>query len=178
MHPSRQAIRSSLRNFASSSRCSGCQAAVSSSRSVRPFAIAPTSRTANFLLSVGVRGLNRAISTTNAVTHDAAVEPGSSSKQPPVEASETHFSPNPGTPSVYAFFEDVTSTWQYIVVDPQTKEAAVVDAVLDYNPDSGKVTTQSADKLLSFIHEQGLNVRRILSVFNAIRAVPQYLCTI
>ncbi|KAJ2920053.1 hypothetical protein MD484_g279, partial [Candolleomyces efflorescens] len=68
----------------------------------------------------------------------------------------------PGEPDVYSFFESATSTWQYIVVDPATKKAVVIDPVLDYNPASGKVTTKTADGLLSFVKGNGLDVEMLL----------------
>ncbi|RXW21697.1 hypothetical protein EST38_g4148 [Candolleomyces aberdarensis] len=68
----------------------------------------------------------------------------------------------PGEPDVYSFFESSTSTWQYIVVDPATKKAVVIDPVLDYNPASGKVTTKTADGLLSFVKDNGLDVEMLL----------------
>jgi len=71
-------------------------------------------------------------------------------------------SPDEHTPTVYTFFEKVTSTWQYIVVDPHTQEAVVIDPVLDFDPNSGTISTQTADGLLSFIGHNRLNVRRVM----------------
>ncbi|EKM54268.1 uncharacterized protein PHACADRAFT_258008 [Phanerochaete carnosa HHB-10118-sp] len=66
------------------------------------------------------------------------------------------------TPAIHSFFENVTGTWQYVIVDPETSEAAILDPVLDYNPASGAVSTLSADKLLAFIKQNDLKVTRIL----------------
>ena len=68
------------------------------------------------------------------------------------------------TPTIHSFFEKVTDTWQYVLVDPKTSEAAILDPVLDYDPASGTVSTQSADRLLAFIAQQSLKVTRILYV--------------
>ncbi|KZT10637.1 Metallo-hydrolase/oxidoreductase [Laetiporus sulphureus 93-53] len=71
-------------------------------------------------------------------------------------------SPEESTPTVYTFFERATSTWQYIIVDPHTSDAVVIDPVLDYDASSGSVTTETADGLLSFIHHNKLTIHRIL----------------
>lgn len=73
-----------------------------------------------------------------------------------------HRNVNAETPDVFSFFEKTTATWQYILVDPHTLEAAVIDSVLDYNPASGEILTATADGLLAFIEERQLHVTRIL----------------
>lgn len=67
-----------------------------------------------------------------------------------------------GGPDVYSFIEDKTSTWQYIVADSATSEAVLIDPVLDYDPVSGTVKTDTADGLLSFINGNNFKVVRIL----------------
>jgi len=63
---------------------------------------------------------------------------------------------------VKPFFEEVTNTAQYIVFDKTTNEAAIIDPVLDIEFHTGKISTTSADKLLTFIEESKLNVNWIL----------------
>ncbi len=53
---------------------------------------------------------------------------------------------------------------QYLISDPATSHAVLVDTVLDYDPASGKVSTESADKLLAFIEKKNLKILRILWV--------------
>jgi hypothetical protein len=53
---------------------------------------------------------------------------------------------------------------QYIVADPVSREAAVIDPVLDYDSASGTLSTSAADGLLTFIAEKGLKVVRFLYV--------------
>lgn len=65
-------------------------------------------------------------------------------------------------PTVHNFYENVTGTWQYIVADPSTSTAVIIDAVLDYDPVTQAITTQSADELLSFVQEKGYKIARIL----------------
>jgi glyoxylase-like metal-dependent hydrolase (beta-lactamase superfamily II) len=56
---------------------------------------------------------------------------------------------------VRAFFDEATNTVSYIVADPATRQAAVIDPVLDYDPNSGEVDTRSVDAVLRAAAEQG-----------------------
>ena len=58
-------------------------------------------------------------------------------------------------PVIRAFFDEPTNTVSYIVADPDTKKAAVMDPVLDYEPSAGQVDTRSVDTLLRVADEQG-----------------------
>ncbi len=80
----------------------------------------------------------------------------------PAEPWRRHPSSDPETPTVFTFYEKDTSTWQYIVVDPRTSEAVIIDPVLDYDPASGVLSTATADGLVSFVEHNGLKVIRIL----------------
>lgn len=53
----------------------------------------------------------------------------------------------PAKAEVTCFFEKETSTAQYVVVDPNTKHAAIIDSVLDYNPASSGTSTKTADEV-------------------------------
>jgi len=65
-------------------------------------------------------------------------------------------------PEVHALFEPVTGTWQYIVADGATKDAVVIDPVLDYDKATGRVTTKAADQILEVIARHGYTVSKIL----------------
>lgn len=65
-------------------------------------------------------------------------------------------------PTIHPVFEHVTGTWQYIVSDPSTRSAAIIDPVLDYNPVTQAITTDSADALLSLVKDKGYKIERIL----------------
>ena len=65
-------------------------------------------------------------------------------------------------PDVKAFFDEATFTISYVVSDPATKKAAIVDSVLDYDPKSGRTTTDSADAVITYVRGQGLDVDWIL----------------
>ena len=63
---------------------------------------------------------------------------------------------------VETFFDPATSTYSYVLSDPQTRQCALVDPVLDYNPAAGRTAHQSADRLIAHVREQGLSVQWIL----------------
>jgi glyoxylase-like metal-dependent hydrolase (beta-lactamase superfamily II) len=65
-------------------------------------------------------------------------------------------------PVVHAVFECVTGTYQYVVADPTSKNAVVIDPVLDFDPTLSKITTASADDVLNVIREHGYNVTHVL----------------
>lgn len=58
-------------------------------------------------------------------------------------------------PIIRAFFDEPTSTVSYIVADPATSKAAVIDPVLDYDPNSGEVDTRSVKAVLRAAAEEG-----------------------
>ena len=87
----------------------------------------------------------------------------SANRIPPAEPWRRHESPDPETtPTVFTFFEKATSTWQYVVVDPKTNNAVIIDPVLDYEPNSGTISTETADGLVSFVEHNELRVTHIL----------------
>ena len=45
---------------------------------------------------------------------------------------------------ITAFFDEATNSVSYLVADPATRAAVVVDPVLDFDPASGIVSTGSA----------------------------------
>jgi glyoxylase-like metal-dependent hydrolase (beta-lactamase superfamily II) len=68
----------------------------------------------------------------------------------------------PGIPIIQAFFDKATNTVSYLVSDPQTKRAAVIDPVLDYDHASGKAATKSADVILDAAAKEGLTIDWVL----------------
>lgn len=65
-------------------------------------------------------------------------------------------------PIIDAFFDEATFTVTYLVTDPQTKRAAIVDPVLDYDHKSGKASTKSAERVLAKAAERQASVDWIL----------------
>ena len=65
-------------------------------------------------------------------------------------------------PEIKTFFDEATFTATHVVWDPQTKKAAIVDSVKDYDPKSGRTRTTSADEVIDFVKKQGLTAEWIL----------------
>ncbi len=65
-------------------------------------------------------------------------------------------------PDVRAFFDEATNTASYLVSDPKTGRAAVIDPVLDYDQSTGKASTASADAILKAAEEAGVSIEWVL----------------
>ncbi|HZW18943.1 MAG TPA: MBL fold metallo-hydrolase [Luteimonas sp.] len=65
-------------------------------------------------------------------------------------------------PDVLPFRHAGTGTWSYLVLDPDSGEAALVDPVLDYDAAAGRTGTQSAQALVDAVRERGAAVRWLL----------------
>ena len=65
-------------------------------------------------------------------------------------------------PEIRGFFDEQTNTISYLVWDPETRRAAVIDPVLDYDPADGTVDTRSAEKVLDAAAELGLTITHVL----------------
>jgi len=65
-------------------------------------------------------------------------------------------------PHVEGFFDPETHTVSYLVLDEATRQCALIDSVLDYDPKSGRTTTTSADKLIARVIELEAKVEWIL----------------
>jgi glyoxylase-like metal-dependent hydrolase (beta-lactamase superfamily II) len=61
-------------------------------------------------------------------------------------------------PVIRAFFDEPTNTVSYLVADPVSHEAAVIDPVLDYDAGAGAVDARSADAILRAAAEQGYRI--------------------
>lgn len=60
------------------------------------------------------------------------------------------------------FFDPATFTYSYVVSDPQTRQCAVIDSVLDYDSASGRTSHATAQRLVDYVHEQDLKVQWLL----------------
>ena len=63
---------------------------------------------------------------------------------------------------IKAFFDQATFTLTYVVFDEATRDAVIIDPVLDFDPGSGRITRTSADEVLQFVKSSGLKVHLIL----------------
>ena len=66
------------------------------------------------------------------------------------------------TPHVKAFFDEGTFTASYVVHDPVTRVAAVIDSVLDFDQSSGRTSFESADAMIAYVETETLNVEWLL----------------
>ncbi len=60
------------------------------------------------------------------------------------------------------FFDERTFTLTYVVFDEATRDAVVIDPVLDYDLSSGKVWTQSVERVAAFVEAQQLKLHYVL----------------
>lgn len=63
---------------------------------------------------------------------------------------------------VEAFFDPATFTYSYVVSDLTSKVCAIIDPVLDYDPASGRTSHCSAERLITYVREQGLTLDWLL----------------
>jgi glyoxylase-like metal-dependent hydrolase (beta-lactamase superfamily II) len=66
------------------------------------------------------------------------------------------------SPLIQAFFDVATFTVTYLVTDPDTRAAAIIDPVLDFDPKSGRTSTKSADSVLAAVQRGDFVVDWIL----------------
>ena len=66
------------------------------------------------------------------------------------------------SPDVVCFFDNKTNSASYVVSDPETGQAAVIDPVLDFDPVSGRTATDSAEKIAGHVSANNLTVDWII----------------
>jgi glyoxylase-like metal-dependent hydrolase (beta-lactamase superfamily II) len=65
-------------------------------------------------------------------------------------------------PAIRAFFDEPTNTVSYLVADPATKKAAIIDPVLDYDHNDGAVDTRSVAAILRAADDTGYSIDWVL----------------
>lgn len=65
-------------------------------------------------------------------------------------------------PTIHSFYHKETGTWSYLVADPDTRIAVIIDPVLDYDAKSGRTSTPSAHALISKAMEHSYQLTWIL----------------
>ncbi len=63
---------------------------------------------------------------------------------------------------IEGYFDPATWTVSYIVLDRETRQCALIDSVLDYDPKSGRTSHSSADRLIARVRELEASVQWIL----------------
>jgi glyoxylase-like metal-dependent hydrolase (beta-lactamase superfamily II) len=66
------------------------------------------------------------------------------------------------SPFIQSFFDEQTFTVTYLVGDPATKEAAVIDPLLDFDLSSGRLSTASVEAVLAAAKDGGWTISRVL----------------
>mgnify|MGYP001160013691 FL=1 len=65
-------------------------------------------------------------------------------------------------PDVTCVFDENTNSASYVISDPNSRHAAIIDPVLDFDPVSGRTSTETAERLVEFVCENDLTVGWIL----------------
>jgi glyoxylase-like metal-dependent hydrolase (beta-lactamase superfamily II) len=65
-------------------------------------------------------------------------------------------------PQVRSFHHHATGTWSHVVVDPASNRAAIIDPVLDLDLPSGRISTESAQRILEYVEATALGIDWIL----------------
>ena len=60
------------------------------------------------------------------------------------------------------FYDARTNTLTYVVHDPQTRDAVIIDPVLDYDPASSRIWRESVDVVLDYVEREQLKVHYVL----------------
>ncbi|MGH8400802.1 MAG: MBL fold metallo-hydrolase, partial [Gammaproteobacteria bacterium] len=63
---------------------------------------------------------------------------------------------------IKSFFHQGSSTFSYLVIDPATRHAAVIDPVLDYDASAGRTGTAAADGIVEQVRSEALTLDWIL----------------
>jgi glyoxylase-like metal-dependent hydrolase (beta-lactamase superfamily II) len=67
-----------------------------------------------------------------------------------------------GQPIIRPFFDEPTNTVSYVVADPSTRKAAIIDPVLDYDHNAGEVDTRSVEAMLKVADDAGYTIEWVL----------------
>jgi glyoxylase-like metal-dependent hydrolase (beta-lactamase superfamily II) len=65
-------------------------------------------------------------------------------------------------PQIKVFFDQPTFTASYVVRDPETRRAAIIDSVLDYDAAAGRTSSPSADAIIAYVEAEELTVEWLL----------------
>lgn len=65
-------------------------------------------------------------------------------------------------PWVKSFFDHASNTFSYVVTDPITRQCAIIDSVLDFDPTYACTSTTQADRIIDYVQNNQLAVQWIL----------------
>lgn len=67
-----------------------------------------------------------------------------------------------GSPRVTGFYDEPTGSVQYVVADPETGKAALIDVVQDFSPADARASHDSAREILEYCKSEGLEIEWVL----------------
>jgi len=65
-------------------------------------------------------------------------------------------------PQVQAFFDEPTFTASYVLYDPDSRSAAIIDSVLGFDAAAARTSSTAADAIVDFVKAEGLSVEWLL----------------
>ncbi|MGB7987755.1 MAG: MBL fold metallo-hydrolase, partial [Candidatus Methylophosphatis roskildensis] len=65
-------------------------------------------------------------------------------------------------PVIQSFFDPGTFTVSHVVSDPTTRQAAIIDSVLDFDPKAGRTSYASADRIIGYVRQGGMKIEWLL----------------
>ena len=65
-------------------------------------------------------------------------------------------------PEVTPFFDEDSNTFSYVVKDPGSAACAVIDSVLDLDYAAGRITFDSADRIIAHVRAHGLSLEWLI----------------
>lgn len=91
-----------------------------------------------------------------------AIQSGLKTHETVVSTIRASPSSGPNSPEIVGFYEADTGSVQYLVVDPTTKAAAIIDAVWNFDPQHARTSSASLDEILRYVADKDLSVAWIL----------------
>ncbi|MFA8387178.1 MAG: MBL fold metallo-hydrolase [Pelagibaca sp.] len=76
--------------------------------------------------------------------------------------SRTSVSRGDGSPEVTGFYDADTGSIQYLVTDPSTRRAALIDTVMSFDPENASVRTGGVDAILRFAQSEEIVIDWVL----------------
>lgn len=67
-----------------------------------------------------------------------------------------------GSPDVWGIYEPDTGSIQYVCADPETRKAALIDVVWNFDPKNYRFSTESIEQVLELVTQNGLEVEWVL----------------
>ena len=68
----------------------------------------------------------------------------------------------PNSPAVAGFYHEESGSIAYVVADPATRQAAIIDPVLDFDEKAGRISTKSPDAMLDYVRDNKYSLQWIL----------------